>query len=57
MLSQAYAIRALEAHGVQWEIRDGVLWGVGVLYSQAEGHADEIVPTGSVRELKAWLGY
>ena len=58
MLSQGYVIRALEAHGLQWAIRDGgVLCAVGILV-YADGRAeDEIVPMGSVDDLKAWLGY
>jgi len=63
MLDYGYAIKALKAHGIAWEIRDGVLWGLDVLYTpptpeRPEGLSeDEPVPTGSVEELKGWLGY
>jgi hypothetical protein len=57
MLSLGYAVRALEAHGIQWEIRDGVLWGVAVLAYPDGRTEDEVVPTESVRALKEWLGY
>jgi len=57
MLSQEYVVRALEAHGIAWEARDGALWAVGILV-YADGRAeDEAVPTSSLSALRAWLGY
>ena len=57
MLSQGYVIRALEAHGLRWAIRDGEVWAVECAVYPDGRAEDERVPTGSVEELKGWLGY
>jgi hypothetical protein len=48
-------VRILELHGIAWKVREGRLWGIGVL-SDSNGVYDELVPV-TTRELRAWLGY